>query len=99
MGIPRRSRVQYTFWERELNGEGDAGEWLELAYAVTVHKSQGSQFKTTFVVVPDPCALLSPELLYTALTRQQDKVIVLKQGEASTFESFARHRDLRRRDG
>jgi hypothetical protein len=81
--------VQYTFWDWELNGESDAGEWLELAYAVTVHKSQGSQFKTTFVVVPDPCALLSPELLYTALTRQQDKVIVLKQGEASSLRELA----------
>ena len=81
--------LQYTFWESELNGEGDRGELLELAYAVTVHKSQGSQFKTTFVVVPDPCALLSPELLYTALTRQQDKVIVLKQGEASTLRELA----------
>ncbi len=81
--------VQYTFWDWELNSGGDDGEWLELAYAVTVHKSQGSQFKTTFVVVPDPCPLLSPELLYTALTRQQDKVIVLKQGEASTLRELA----------
>src|SRR5215210_2634631 len=37
--------------------------------------------RSTFVIVPDPCFLLSPELLYTALTRQQDKVIVLKQGD------------------
>lgn len=81
--------LQYTFWAEELNSESDRGEWLELAYAVTVHKSQGSQFRTTFVVVPDPCSLLSPELLYTALTRQQDKVIVLKQGEASTLRELA----------
>lgn len=80
---------QYVFWANELNGEDERGEWLELAYAVTVHKSQGSQFRVTLVVVPDPCPLLSPELLYTALTRQQDKVILLKQGEATALREFA----------
>jgi hypothetical protein len=81
---------QYTFWDNEMNSGGErAEEWLELAYAVTIHKSQGSQFKLTFVVVPDPCPLLSPELLYTALTRQQDKVVLLKQGDLSTLRAFA----------
>lgn len=80
---------QYTFWDWELNSEGEAGEILELAYAVTVHKSQGSQFGTTVVIVPDPCPLLSPELLYTALTRQRGRVVLFKQGEASTLRSFA----------
>jgi len=81
---------QYTFTLDELNRDSERrGEWLELAYAVTVHKSQGSQFKVTFVIVPDPCFLLSPELLYTALTRQQDKVILLKQGDPATLREFA----------
>lgn len=80
---------QYTFWEREMNNEGERDEWLELAYAVTVHKSQGSQFGVTFVVIPDPCALLSPELLYTALTRQQHKVVLLKQGDVGNLREFA----------
>lgn len=79
---------QYTFWESELNADADS-EWLELAYAVTVHKSQGSQFGTTFVVVPDPCPLLSPEMLYTALTRQEERVVVLKQGDAAALRDFA----------
>ena len=43
----------------------------------------------TFVVVPDPCSLLSPELLYTALTRQQDRVVVLKQGDPATLRDLA----------
>jgi hypothetical protein len=80
---------QYTFWDNELNAETDRGEFLEIAYAVTIHKSQGSQFGTTFVVVPDPCPLLSPELLYTALTRQRDRVVLFKQGDASTLRAFA----------
>jgi hypothetical protein len=80
---------QYTFWEGELNGADEgAREWLQLAYAVTVHKAQGSQFKVTFVVIPDPSPLLSPELLYTALTRQQDKVVLLKQGSLANLRDF-----------
>jgi hypothetical protein len=82
---------QFDFWDSELNGdsEGGQGEWLGLGYAVTVHKSQGSQFKVTYVVIPDPCALLSPELMYTALTRQQDRVVLLKQGDLSTLRDLA----------
>ena len=83
--------LQFDFWESELNGdsEGGQGEWIGLAYAVTVHKSQGSQFRVTFVIVPDPCPLLSPELLYTALTRQQDRVVLLKQGDPATLRDLA----------
>ncbi len=81
--------VQFTFWESDLNSENDRGELLEVAYAVTVHKAQGSQFGITFVVVPDPCPLLSPELLYTALTRHRERIVVLKQGDAANLRLFA----------
>ncbi|MCL2665146.1 MAG: ATP-dependent RecD-like DNA helicase [Defluviitaleaceae bacterium] len=51
---------------------------LELAYAVTVHKSQGSEYKA--VVIPlcgGPPMLLSRNLLYTAVTRARDLVVVV----------------------
>ncbi|MGB3740263.1 MAG: AAA family ATPase [Pontixanthobacter sp.] len=70
-------RFQFEKWD--FGEDGDAR--LELAYALTIHKSQGSEFGTTFVVIPNPCRLLSRELLYTALTRQQQEVIILYQGE------------------
>ncbi len=66
---------------------------LELAYALTVHKAQGSEFSKTIIVIPDPCFLLSRELLYTALTRQKDKVILLIQGE--TFDIRTHASDLK----
>lgn len=82
--------MHFVFWESDLNGDNERGaEELEVAYAVTVHKSQGSQFGITFVVVPNPCALLSPELLYTALTRHQEKCVLLIQGDPTDLRRVA----------
>jgi ATP-dependent exoDNAse (exonuclease V) alpha subunit len=50
---------------------------LELAYALTVHKAQGSEFKKVFVIIPKNCRLLSRELLYTSLTRSRDQLVLL----------------------
>jgi hypothetical protein len=57
---------------------------LELAYALTVHKSQGSEFKKVFVILPKNCRLLSRELLYTALTRSREQLVLLIEGEDAT---------------
>jgi hypothetical protein len=54
---------------------------LELAWAITIHKAQGSEFQITLVVLPADGAGLSRELLYTALTRQQQKVILLHEAD------------------
>lgn len=62
---------------------------LELAYALTIHKTQGSEFATTFLVVPNPCRLLSREMLYTALTRHKGKVIILHQGDFRELQRFS----------
>lgn len=62
---------------------------LELAYALTVHKCQGSEFGLTIVVIPDPCRLLSRELIYTALTRQQKRVVIFHQGDRANLLRYA----------
>ena len=61
---------------------------LELAYALTIHKAQGSEFGLTFVVVPNPCWLLSRELLYTALTRQQNRIVLFHQGPFNELRGY-----------
>ncbi len=53
---------------------------LELAYCLTVHKGQGSEFSKVFVILPKDCFNLSRELLYTALTRSRDRLVLLIQG-------------------
>jgi len=56
---------------------------VETVHAMTVHKSQGSQFATAAVVLPDPTSrLLTRELLYTAVTRARDHVLLVGTEEA-----------------
>ena len=50
---------------------------VETPYAMTIHKAQGSQFGTAAVVLPPPDSrILTRELLYTAVTRVQERLIV-----------------------
>jgi hypothetical protein len=58
---------------------------LELAYALTVHKSQGSEFGVVFVVIPRHSRLISRELLYTAFTRARQHLVLLVEGDDSSF--------------
>jgi energy-coupling factor transporter ATP-binding protein EcfA2 len=77
----------YVFWADQLNDDGKYS--FDLAYAITVHKSQGSGFKKVFFVLPSKGAILSRELLYTALTRQEEKIIILHQGDFRDFIRLA----------
>lgn len=58
-------------------------EFFELAYAISVHKSQGSGFDHLFIVIPDRPGLLSKELVYTALTRCRKSVTLFLQNLSS----------------
>lgn len=51
---------------------------FDTAYAITVHKSQGSEYGEALIIIPDatPEAMLSIELLYTAVTRAKNLVII-----------------------
>jgi exodeoxyribonuclease V alpha subunit len=56
---------------------------VETVYAMTVHKSQGSQFATAAVVLPDATSpLLTRELFYTAITRAREHLILAGTEEA-----------------
>jgi exodeoxyribonuclease V alpha subunit len=51
---------------------------VDTVYAMTIHKSQGSQFGTVAVVLPDArSGMLTRELLYTAVTRAQERCVVV----------------------
>ncbi len=56
---------------------------VQTVYAMTIHRSQGSQYDTVSVVLPDTAsALLTRELLYTAITRARRHVRVLGTQES-----------------
>ena len=76
----------YKFNESDFRDEGEVA--LELAYALTVHKAQGSQFGLVILVLPEGHPILSRELVYTALTRHQDKVVVMHQGQRSLLKEL-----------
>ncbi len=79
---------EYKFWRSEIEGE-QGKPTLDLAYAITVHKSQGSEFSKVFLVLPANNPLLSRELLYTALTRHKVSLTVLHQGDLSELKAYA----------
>jgi exodeoxyribonuclease V alpha subunit len=56
---------------------------VDTVHAMTVHKSQGSQFGTAAVLLPEPTSqILSRELLYTAITRAQRELVLAGTEEA-----------------
>ncbi|KKK91936.1 hypothetical protein LCGC14_2707930, partial [marine sediment metagenome] len=56
---------------------------LTLAYAITVHKSQGSEYPVTIVpIMGQHFALLNRSLLYTALTRGKKLVVLIGTSRA-----------------
>jgi exodeoxyribonuclease V alpha subunit len=67
-----------------LSGEGRLRRFLpsrlpahETAFAMTVHKSQGSEFERLLFVLPEKDSrLLTRELLYTAITRARERVVL-----------------------
>lgn len=67
--------ISYRYYRNEVNG------LLELAYALTVHKAQGSDFDTVYFIVPQAASTLTRELIYTGLTRFRRKLVLLVEGD------------------
>jgi exodeoxyribonuclease V alpha subunit len=69
-------------WKRNESVE----ENLELAYAVSIHKAQGSEFAHTFVIIPSSSKRpVSAELVYTALTRASRHCTLLLQRDVASL--------------
>lgn len=86
IGVVTMSRGERKafFAEREWPIDWDSlkEDELELAYAITVSKSQGSEFQEVLLVVPERRALLCRELIYTAMTRSKTQLTMLVQKAA-----------------
>ena len=74
---------------------GDLGE-LQLAYAITIHKSQGSEFNTVIIpLVKNHFVMLQRNLIYTALTRGRKRVILV--GDPQAYAMAIRNTENTRR--
>lgn len=70
---------------------------LELAYAITIHKSQGSEFDVVIIAVPQTAPmLLTRNLLYTAITRAKKLLIIL--GGKNTIDFMIQNVDSKKRN-
>lgn len=71
-------------------------EELELAYAITIHKSQGSEYPAVILpILSGPRMLLNRNLLYTAVTRARKCVTVV--GSEDTFAEMIRNEKQQKR--
>lgn len=77
---------------------------LDLGYAVTIHKSQGSQWPTCFVMFPtEALHMIDQTLVYTAVTRPSERLVmmgntgVIEQAVARGSIALNRHTCLRER--
>ena len=98
---PGPARV--AFWARGTPNDGDAVRLFdpttladtETAFAMTVHKAQGSQYDTVvFVVPPLTSPLLQREMLYTAVTRAAKRLVIV--GSRAAIEKALVTRSERR---
>ena len=79
MEFDERRRVEYSFKQLEE---------LELAYAITIHKSQGSEYPAAVIpMYPGPQMLMTRNLLYTAVTRARSCVCLV--GHPEVFSAMA----------
>lgn len=72
-------------------------EEMELAYSITVHKSQGSEFNVVVLVIP-PAApmLLTRNILYTAITRAKKLLVII--GSNKVIEYMIKNADSKKRN-
>lgn len=69
---------------------------LELAYAITIHKSQGSEFKSVIIPMFDGYRLLQTRnLLYTAITRAKENIILV--GDKNVMNNMIRNNTINSR--
>jgi exodeoxyribonuclease V alpha subunit len=82
--VPAAGRMEAVFGLPEQSARVAVSrlEDVETVHALTIHKSQGSEYGHAIVVLPErPSQILTRELLYTGVTRARDRVTVVGSRE------------------
>ena len=84
---PQQECLVVRFDDRVATYTYDMLGELELAYAVTVHKSQGSEFEAVVLALSDglPRRLLTRNILYTAITRAKRLLVIVGSAETVAY--------------
>lgn len=83
--------------EKEIFYSQDSYEELELAYAITVHKSQGSEFPVVVMpLVSGPPMLYTRNLLYTGVTRARELMVIV--GESRVVQNMINNNNTKKRN-
>jgi exodeoxyribonuclease V alpha subunit len=83
LGLDKECRPKVELDGRMFTMKSNDGANLDLAYSISVHKSQGSQWPRVIVPV-FPSRILDRTLAYTAITRASEQVVLL--GDRSAFQ-------------
>lgn len=96
---PSGELLTVLFEDRLATYSGEMLSELELAYAVTVHKAQGSEYKAV-ILSAAPCAqsLMVRNVLYTAITRARELLILVGDDQV-VYQMVATDRRSRRYSG
>ena len=87
-----------------VSGDGEGIRWVlptrlqavETAYALTVHKAQGSEFAHAALLLPDTASpILTRELLYTGITRARSRLTLATPAGVGLLQEAVRRRVLR----
>ena len=82
--------------DRYVTYDSKQAEELELAYAITIHKSQGSEYPAVIIpLVSGASVLMTRNLLYTGVTRAKKCVCIV--GRKETFNAMIRNEDQHKR--
>ena len=93
---PYEDQVHIRFDDRDAVYDSDMLTELELAYAITAHKSQGSEYKAViFAVFGGAPLLLTRGVLYTAITRARELLILVGNEEVVAQMTYNNRRDKR----
>ena len=74
------TEVYVDFGDKIINYDKYTINQIELAYAITIHKAQGSQNKAIIIVIDkNDEDYLNRNLLYTAITRAEERCIIIQE--------------------
>lgn len=79
--------LEVEFKDRKVTYPMSLTYQLELSYAITVHKSQGSEFENVIFFV-NKSQITNRNIIYTAITRAKKKVLVIAESQSSLLDAI-----------